>query len=85
MCIAVSVQYAGVLLPSWLADPDWRKRHAALICLAQVRGHVCVLGYVPRLETPWGWHCSEQHYPGNLTAHCHGVPWLANRGRGAGM
>jgi hypothetical protein len=27
---------AGQLLPVWLADADWRKRHAALICLAQI-------------------------------------------------
>lgn len=27
---------AGVVLPSWLSDADWRKRHAALICLAQI-------------------------------------------------
>jgi hypothetical protein len=31
-CVCV----AGVLLPSWLSDSDWRKRHAALICLAQI-------------------------------------------------
>lgn len=31
------VPAAGVLLPAWLQDgADWRKRHAALICLAQV-------------------------------------------------
>lgn len=27
---------AGGLLPTWLADADWRKRHAVLICLAQI-------------------------------------------------
>lgn len=27
---------SGVLLPVWLGDADWRKRHAALICLAQI-------------------------------------------------
>ncbi|KAF8055485.1 IPO5 [Scenedesmus sp. PABB004] len=27
---------AGALLPVWLGDADWRKRHAALICLAQI-------------------------------------------------
>jgi hypothetical protein len=27
---------AGQLLHVWLADADWRKRHAALICLAQI-------------------------------------------------
>jgi hypothetical protein len=28
---------AGTLLPAWLSDAsDWRKRHAALICLAQI-------------------------------------------------
>jgi hypothetical protein len=33
------VPAAGALLPAWLQDAaDWRKRHAALICLAQVRG-----------------------------------------------
>lgn len=26
----------GILLPIWLSDADWRKRHAALICLAQI-------------------------------------------------
>ncbi|KAF6254101.1 armadillo-type protein [Scenedesmus sp. NREL 46B-D3] len=30
------VPAAGQLLPVWLADADWRKRHAALICLAQI-------------------------------------------------
>lgn len=30
------VPAAGALLPTWLADADWRKRHAALICLAQI-------------------------------------------------
>eukprot|EP00775_Hariotina_reticulata_P003510 gene3510-3780_t len=30
------VPAAGALLPVWLADADWRKRHAALICLAQI-------------------------------------------------
>ncbi|WIA40679.1 hypothetical protein OEZ86_004377 [Tetradesmus obliquus] len=30
------VPAAGQLLPVWLADGDWRKRHAALICLAQI-------------------------------------------------
>lgn len=29
---------SGALLPSWLGDADWRKRHGALICLAQVGG-----------------------------------------------
>lgn len=27
---------AGALLTAWLADGDWRKRHASLICLAQI-------------------------------------------------
>lgn len=27
---------AYALLPQWAADPDWKKRHAALICLAQI-------------------------------------------------
>jgi len=27
---------AGSLLPTWLTDQDWRKRHATLICLAQI-------------------------------------------------
>lgn len=32
------VPAAGALLPAWLQDAgDWKKRHAALICLAQVR------------------------------------------------
>jgi hypothetical protein len=30
------VPFAGTLLPQWLNDADWRKRHAALICLAQI-------------------------------------------------
>ncbi|KAG1673229.1 hypothetical protein FOA52_013109 [Chlamydomonas sp. UWO 241] len=30
------VPAAGVLLPTWLRDGDWRKRHATLICLAQI-------------------------------------------------
>ncbi len=30
------VPAAGRLLPAWLADADWKKRHAALICLAQI-------------------------------------------------
>jgi len=30
------VPAAGQLLPAWLGDADWRKRHAALICLAQI-------------------------------------------------
>lgn len=30
------VPAAGVLLPAWLADSDWKKRHATLICLAQI-------------------------------------------------
>ena len=27
---------AAALLPVWAADTDWKKRHAALICLAQI-------------------------------------------------
>ena len=27
---------ATALLPQWAVDPDWKKRHAALICLAQI-------------------------------------------------
>lgn len=27
---------ASALLPVWAADSDWKKRHAALICLAQI-------------------------------------------------
>jgi hypothetical protein len=31
------VPAAAALLPAWLQDAsDWRKRHAALICLAQI-------------------------------------------------
>jgi hypothetical protein len=30
------VPAAARLLPAWLGDADWRKRHAALICLAQI-------------------------------------------------
>ncbi len=30
------VPVAGALLPRWLEDADWRKRHASLICLAQI-------------------------------------------------
>lgn len=30
------VPAAGALLPAWLGDSDWRKRHASLICLAQI-------------------------------------------------
>lgn len=30
------VPAAGVLLPAWLQDADWKKRHATLICLAQI-------------------------------------------------
>ena len=31
------VPAAGQLLPAWLQDPtDWKKRHATLICLAQI-------------------------------------------------
>eukprot|EP00878_Enallax_costatus_P012560 GHUV01013118.1.p1 GENE.GHUV01013118.1~~GHUV01013118.1.p1 ORF type:complete len:1009 (+),score=321.88 GHUV01013118.1:364-3390(+) len=30
------VPAAGTLLPVWLSDADWHKRHAALICLAQI-------------------------------------------------
>jgi hypothetical protein len=35
---------AGALLPVLLADGDWKKRHAALITIAQAseRGFVCV-------------------------------------------
>jgi hypothetical protein len=33
---AVLFLRAGQLLPVWLTDADWRKRHAALICLAQI-------------------------------------------------
>lgn len=30
------VPIASQLLPTWIVDPDWCKRHAALICLAQI-------------------------------------------------
>jgi hypothetical protein len=30
------VPAAAVMLPAWLNDQDWKKRHAALICLAQI-------------------------------------------------
>ncbi len=30
------VPVAGALLPQWLSDPNWKKRHASLICLAQI-------------------------------------------------
>lgn len=30
------VPLASKILPTWIVDPDWRKRHAALICLAQI-------------------------------------------------
>ena len=30
------VPLASQMLPPWLQDADWRKRHAALICLAQI-------------------------------------------------
>eukprot|EP00955_Chlamydomonas_euryale_P003845 40067-Chlamydomonas_euryale.AAC.1 len=30
------VPAAGQLLPTWLRDADWRRRHATLICLAQI-------------------------------------------------
>eukprot|EP01023_Acetabularia_acetabulum_P020767 TRINITY_DN20853_c0_g1_i5.p1 TRINITY_DN20853_c0_g1~~TRINITY_DN20853_c0_g1_i5.p1 ORF type:complete len:1109 (+),score=260.05 TRINITY_DN20853_c0_g1_i5:163-3489(+) len=30
------VPLAGQMLPQWLQDEDWRKRHAVLICLAQI-------------------------------------------------
>jgi len=30
------VPLASALLPAMLADGDWRRRHAALICLAQI-------------------------------------------------
>jgi importin-5 len=30
------VPLASQTLPKWIVDPDWRKRHAALICLAQI-------------------------------------------------
>jgi hypothetical protein len=30
------VPAAARLLPAWLNDGDWRKRHGALICLAQI-------------------------------------------------
>lgn len=30
------VPVAAALLPQWLVDADWRKRHASLICLAQI-------------------------------------------------
>lgn len=30
------VPTAGLLLPAWLQDADWKKRHATLICLAQI-------------------------------------------------
>lgn len=32
---------AGSLLPVLMADPDWKKRHAALITIAQVGWAVC--------------------------------------------
>lgn len=33
---AAVMPIATALLPQWAADPDWKKRHAALICLAQI-------------------------------------------------
>eukprot|EP00884_Botryococcus_braunii_P020479 jgi/Botrbrau1/7114/Bobra.0165s0131.1 len=30
------VPLASRALPEWIMDPDWKKRHAALICLAQI-------------------------------------------------
>lgn len=30
------VPTAAAMMPTWLADGDWRKRHAVLICLAQI-------------------------------------------------
>lgn len=30
------VPLASQTLPIWIVDQDWRKRHAALICLAQI-------------------------------------------------
>lgn len=37
MALAVNlVPIAGPVLSTWLLEPDWRKRHASLICLAQI-------------------------------------------------
>ena len=33
---AAVMPIAIALLPQWAADPDWKRRHAALICLAQI-------------------------------------------------
>lgn len=33
---AVILPAAAQLLPAWLGDADWRRRHAVLICLAQI-------------------------------------------------
>lgn len=38
------VPAAGALLPVWLQDGDWRKRHASLICLAQIAEGCCKVG-----------------------------------------
>lgn len=44
---------AGAVLPVLMADADWKKRHAALITIAQVRARrsPCVPGmHLPRLS-----------------------------------
>ena len=33
---AAVMPIASAALPAWAGDADWKKRHAALICLAQV-------------------------------------------------
>ena len=33
---ATVMPIAYALLSQWAVDPDWKKRHAALICLAQI-------------------------------------------------
>ncbi len=38
------------LLPGLMADPDWRQRHAALICLAQI-AEGCVKAMLAHLDS----------------------------------
>ena len=39
----------GRLLPGLMADPDWKQRHAALICLAQI-AEGCVKAMLGHLD-----------------------------------
>jgi hypothetical protein len=43
---------AIALLPQWAADPDWKKRHAALICLAQIADSLVSMSLKARSSIP---------------------------------